>query len=157
MSSHYEHTQTGGMWLIGGGSVVLLFLGNEARTLRPRESLFLLGIVLLVLLAFSALTVSVDHSQITVRFGISPLRGWFRKRISLNTVKDCGVVRNSWLHGVGIRHIGHGWLYNVAGLDAVELHLTNGRRIRIGTDEPDALAAAIAQARDWDAAHPREP
>ena len=149
MSPHYEHTQTGGMWLIGGGSVALLFLA--------RESLFALGIVLLVLLAFSALAVSVDHSQITVRFGISPLRGWFRKRISLDTVKDCGVVRNSWLHGVGIRHIGNGWLYNVAGLDAVELHLTNGRRIRIGTDEPDALAAAIAQAREWDAAHPREP
>ena len=37
----------------------------------------------------------------------------------------------------------------MAGLDAVELHLTNGRRLRIGTDQPDALAAAIAQAREW--------
>lgn len=43
----------------------------------------------------------------------------------------------------------------MAGLDAVELRLTNGRRLQIGTDEPDALAAAITQAREWRAAAQR--
>ena len=138
--NHYEHTQTGGILLIVGGSVGLLFLA--------RVSPFAFFIVFLVLLGFGALTVSVDHSHVTIRFGVSPLRGWFRKWISLNTVKDYQTVRNSWLHGFGILYIGNGWLYNVAGLDAVELRLTNGRRLRIGTDQPDALAAAIAQARE---------
>jgi len=138
--NHYEHTQTGGILLIVGGSVALFFLA--------RVSPFAFGIVLLVFLGFGALAVSIDHSHIVIRFGVPPLLGWFRKRVSLDTVQDYRTVRNSWLHGFGIRYIGNGWLYNVAGLDAVELRLTNGRRLRVGTDEPNALAAAIAHARE---------
>ena len=138
--NHYEHTQTGGILLIVGGSVALFFLA--------RVSPFAFGIVLLVFLGFGALAVSIDHSHIVIRFGVPPLLGWFRKRVSLDTVQDYRTVRNSWLHGFGIRYIGNGWLYNVAGLDAVELRLTNGRRLRGGTDEPNALAAAIAHARE---------
>lgn len=41
----------------------------------------------------------------------------------------------------------HGWLFNVSGLDAVELELINNRRFRIGTDEPQRLIAAIQTAR----------
>jgi len=37
-----------------------------------------------------------------------------------------------------------GWrLYNVSGLDAVELHLENGDIRRIGTGDPKGLAAAL--------------
>ena len=138
--NHYEHTQTGGILLIVGGSVALFFLA--------RVSPFAFGIVLLVCLGFGALAVSVDHSHIVIRFGVPPLLGWFRKRVFLDTVQDYRTVRNRWLHGFGIRYIGNGWLYNVAGLDAVELRLTNGRRLRIGTDEPNAFAASIAHARE---------
>lgn len=38
-------------------------------------------------------------------------------------------------------------MYNVAGYDAVELELRSGRVFRIGTDEPDALLAAIERVR----------
>lgn len=38
-------------------------------------------------------------------------------------------------------------LYNVAGLDAVEITLGSGERVRIGTDEPDLLLLAIQGAR----------
>jgi len=135
----YTHTQRGSLWLIVGGSALLFFLA--------RVAVVAVGPVLLLLLGFGALTVSVDASEITIRFGVRPIRGWFRKRIALDTVKDHRTVRNSWLLGQGIRYIGNGWLYNVAGFEAVELDLTNGRRVRIGTDEPEALAAAIARAR----------
>jgi hypothetical protein len=40
-----------------------------------------------------------------------------------------------------------GVIWNVSGFDAVELELDDGTRFRIGTDEPVALAAAIALAR----------
>jgi len=36
-------------------------------------------------------------------------------------------------------------IYNASGFDAVELRMDDGRRIRIGTDEPHALAAALGQ------------
>ena len=38
-----------------------------------------------------------------------------------------------------------GWMYNVSGLDAVEIELKGGGRFRIGTDEPDELVRAIRQ------------
>ena len=34
-------------------------------------------------------------------------------------------------------------MYNVSGLDAVELTLRNGRRFRVGTDERQALLNAL--------------
>ena len=37
-------------------------------------------------------------------------------------------------------------LYNVSGLRAVEILFDNGRRVRIGTDEPEALVCALSGA-----------
>jgi hypothetical protein len=50
------------------------------------------------------------------------------------------------VYGWGIHYYGKGWLYNVAGLDAVEIRLTSGRRLRIGTDEPEVPCEAISRA-----------
>jgi hypothetical protein len=55
-------------------------------------------------------------------------------------------VRNKWWYGWGIRLTPHGWLFNVGGLDAVELELASGRKFRIGTDEPQGLLNAIRTA-----------
>jgi len=55
-------------------------------------------------------------------------------------------VRNKWWWGWGIRRIHDGWLYNVSGLNAVELVMGNGKKFRIGTDQPRRLADSI-QAR----------
>jgi len=37
-------------------------------------------------------------------------------------------------------------MWNVSGLDAVELALDGNRRYRIGTDDPEGLAAALERA-----------
>jgi hypothetical protein len=55
---------------------------------------------------------------------------------------DVDFSRRSF-YGWGIRWIPGGWLWNVSGLDGVELVLVNNRRFRVGTDEPEQLAAAI--------------
>ena len=101
------------------------------------------GSVSLILLAcaylFASLTVNVSPQSISLRFG----PGLFRKRFAVAEVTDARVVRNRWYYGWGIKLTPHGWLYNVSGLDAVEIQLRGGRKYRIGTDEPMALAAAI--------------
>jgi hypothetical protein len=38
-----------------------------------------------------------------------------------------------------------GWLYNVFGSFAVEIRLKNGKKYRIGTDDPQGLNNAIQQ------------
>ena len=53
-------------------------------------------------------------------------------------------VRNKWYFGWGIRYLGTGWLYNVSGLDAVEIVQNDGKMVRVGTDEPDVLARALS-------------
>jgi len=43
--------------------------------------------------------------------------------------------------------VGRYWVYNVSGLEAVEVTLRSGKRFRIGTDEPEALLTALQRAR----------
>jgi len=104
--------------------------------------LLVAALLLVVLVLFSTLTVVVRPREVDIRFG----PGVIRKRYALGDFVSVNVVRNRWYWGLGIRLIPKGWLYNVSGLDAVELVRKNGRVVRIGTDEPEALAAALREA-----------
>lgn len=103
--------------------------------------------VIVVLVAvggvFGRLDVEVDDRSVTAAFGW----GWPRRRVALADIESATPVRNRWYHGWGIRKVAGGWMFNVAGLDSVELGLRSGGVFRIGSDEPDVLAAAIDAAR----------
>jgi len=100
------------------------------------------GLMGLILVLFGTMTVSVDDSAVEVRFGI----GVIRKRVYLADIEACRIVRNPWYYGWGIHFIPGGILYNASGLSAVELQLMSGRLVRIGSGEPDVLAAALRHA-----------
>ena len=145
--SPYQHTQAGTFSRITIGAIMVLLL-IAAIYLGPHnpEALIFLGVVagilLLAFLLFHSLTVEVAHGYLRIRFGIGLIRREFR-------VKDIGAaeqVRNRWWYGWGIRLTPHGWLFNVSGYDAVQIRLKNGRQYRIGTDEPEALLAALQAA-----------
>ncbi len=136
----YRHTQIGywmGAALVGLAAVIALRV----------QSLTIFGVMCLVTTLASALfgtlTVVVDETSVLVRFGPVSL---LRERIAVADVTHARVVRNSPLYGWGMRYIPHGRLWNVWGLDAVELQLAGGRRFRIGTDEPQALLQALRRA-----------
>ena len=140
--STYRHTQFGTVnvviiiaiapltflpaWVAGAAPIAWLIL------------IFLLGILML----FYNLTVTIDDRDLRISFGI----GLIRKRFPLDEIDSCQPVRNSWLYGWGIRLTPRGWLYNVSGLEAVELKMKSGKTCRIGTDEPNVLAAAVEEA-----------
>jgi hypothetical protein len=88
---------------------------------------------------FHSLTVEVDATHIRIAFGV----GLIRRSIALERVESCQVVRTTWIFGWGIRYVFNGWLWNVSGFYSVELAYRGGGHFRIGTDEPEALAAAI--------------
>jgi hypothetical protein len=136
MDAHYRHTQTG--WVILGvaAAVVALVWATlpEGVPVAP-----MLVIAAAIALLFGTLTVEVDHEAIRLRFGI----GVIRKTIPLRDVQACREVRNPWYTGWGIRLGPYGVIWNVSGYGAVELALPQGKRFRIGTDDPAALAAAI--------------
>ena len=140
-SAIYERTQRS-QWVL----VAMLASGVFATVTAWRvpwpgwPGLIAVGLVLCVVgVGFSQLTVSVFPTSITVRFGL----GIIRRTIALADVAECAPVRNSWASGWGIRLIPGGWMWNVAGLDAVELRFKSGGKFRIGTDDPEGLTAAI--------------
>ena len=134
----YRHTQIGWTLLFLLGALVLGFSLGLTRSLAFSVPILL---CLAVVPLFGALTVTVHADGITAAFGL----GLIRRRVRFADVRGYALVRNHWLSGYGIRWLPHGWLWNVSGLDAVEVQLDHGRVWRIGTDEPQALADAIGQ------------
>lgn len=102
----------------------------------------ILALLALVNALFSSLTVAISGDLLEFWFG---MKVWHRKFL-LAKIVGCQVVKNLWWYGWGIRWTPHGWLYNVAGPNAVEIVFMNGKKIRIGTDEPVTLAEAINHA-----------
>jgi len=115
--------------------LVPLFGGGIPPVLIPAIIVFTVGSAAI----FTRLTVTIHEIDVTVAFGF----GWPKRSIDLADVQAVRQVRNKWYHGWGIRLLKEGWMYNVWGLDAVEVDLTSGRKFRIGTDDPDGLLAAL--------------
>ena len=90
---------------------------------------------------FSSLTVRITPTQLVWYFG----PGLWTYQLSLQELRSAEPVRNPWWYGWGIRRVPSGWLYNIAGLSAVEITLADDRKIRIGSDEPEQLSRAIHQ------------
>jgi hypothetical protein len=144
----YRYTQTGYPMLAGmalGTLTQVRALLRDERAGRPRRWLYLPGLLAFaaLMLAFSRLTVTVDETQVSVGFG----GGLARRRFAVHSIESVSAVKTSWLAGWGIRLTPHGWLYNAWGRDAVRLRFAGGHRFTIGTDEPEALLAAIELAR----------
>jgi len=142
----YRHKQIGWMMiLLMLSPLVIAGLVTLFAPVPPDQFLFFAFpfiVIFLCLFLFMSLMVSIDNTAIRLSFGV----GLIRKRIPLETISSYRRVRNNWMMGWGIRYIGTGWMWNIAGLDAVELTLTDGTIFRIGTDEPDRLCEAIRQA-----------
>lgn len=134
----YKHTQIGWIILVISTPVILILAFWAA--INPILAAIIAIIVLIVMLAlFTSLTVVGNSDEIRFYFG----PGVIKKRIRYNQIKSARKVRSHWYYGWGIRWYGRGWLYNVSGLDAIELELTDNTELRIGTDEPDKLLAFL--------------
>jgi len=137
----YKHTQLMGwpiiLVIVAGAAISLvigIYHGNAAALI---VGLFLVVAIIL----FGKLTVTVDDKGVKAAFG----PGLSQAVFPLIQIRSCRVVRNKWYYGWGFRIFPVGILYNVNGLDAVELLLADGRVRRIGTDEPEKLNSAINQ------------
>ncbi len=140
---YYRHTQFGAA--VAGILLSLSAIAAGAELLTGPSALTVLGPVLMAvfLVLFGTLTVEIDESHLRFRFGI----GLIRKSIPLAEIVEARPVRTTWTDGWGIHYTAHGWLYHVSGWEAVEITLTSGQRLRLGTDEPQHLTQALLAAR----------
>jgi hypothetical protein len=142
MSVRYHHTQR--------GMVMLVMLSLAAALCAvvgylnpPHPGRWLLWGLAIMFMAmswiFSSLTVEVTEDEVRWHFG----PGLWSYRMPRADIESTQVVRNSLLNGFGIRMRPGFRLYNVSGLDAVELRLKSGDVRRLGTDDAAGLAAAL--------------
>lgn len=136
--ARYRHTQIGWVTLASLLAGVVLVGGIG---LAAQMAVFAVpaAILALVGLLFASMTVELDDQALKFHFG----PGLIRKRIALERIRHWAPVSNPWYYGWGIHYIPGGLLYNVSGFEAVELVLDDGERIRVGTDEPQALCNAL--------------
>jgi hypothetical protein len=141
MVDRYQHTQRGTVMIVGM-ALLAIFFALMAYTLpspgRWGALIAVLGLIILAWL-FSSLTVRVDDGELQWRFG----PGLWRYQMARADIASVSIVRNSVLAGFGVRMRPGFRLYNVSGLDAVELQLKSADIRRIGTDDPSGLAAAL--------------
>jgi hypothetical protein len=141
----YRHTQFGKVVAAGTAvglvAAVLMTLSLSPATLAAAKwsVVALYAIIAAAFALFSTLTVEVDAREIRVRFGI----GLFRKTVALADIRRCEVLRTKIWWGWGLHWTPSGWLYNVSGREAVRLEFASERPLMIGSDEAQALKAAI--------------
>lgn len=133
----YKHTQVG-YWTILATTALGGIVAIAARSPGLFGAMCIISVAAATLVG--SLSTEIDNEAVAVHFGPIPL---IRTRFPLQDIVTARAVRNSPVYGWGVRYIPHGRLWNVWGLDAVELQLTNGTRFRIGTDEPAALLDAL--------------
>ena len=149
----YEHTQRGTLLIGAVSAVIILILAITCLFGIEWVAIIVLGMLVFLLAIMSTLTASVGDNTLRIRFG--PI-GLIRKSWSVSEIVLVTTVTNQWIYGWGIRRTPEGPLYNISGSHAVEILQVSGKKVRIGTDEPEALKAAIGHAMTENRDHVRK-
>jgi hypothetical protein len=149
MDMSYHHKQTGWVVLIGFGLTFLsllilsIFLATHVSALSALMPLFSAAAIAVLIAMFSSMTVEITDDTLSWFFGP---RFW-KKTISLAQIEDATPIQTKWYWGYGVKFFGPDrWLYNVSGLEAVEIKLKMGGWVRIGTDDATGLLQALKPA-----------
>ncbi|HTU68884.1 MAG TPA: hypothetical protein VMF11_01070 [Candidatus Baltobacteraceae bacterium] len=142
----YERTQHARwMWFILLAALPLVVawgLSPSIATLAP--AIAVVVPIVAILAIFARLTIHVDGEAVSWYMGW----GWPAGAIALRDIAGAELTSTNFLEGWGIHYtIWHGWLWNVGGFRAVEITKTDGRRVTLGTDDPQGLLQAIERFR----------
>jgi hypothetical protein len=136
----YQHRQFGKILFVILGTGILLCLILALR--QSSSSLISLGITLILLLSlilFSSLAIEVTDAELRWTFG----PGLIQKSVKLSEIDRVEITQTNWIEGWGIHLTSRGWLYNVAGFQAVAIQLKNHQQFLLGTDEPEQLVSVL--------------
>ena len=135
----YRHTQFGYTIIYPMTAIALAAGIILARAINPWVGGIVALIVLITIAIFYKLTIVIDDTCVRAIFG----PGFTFRKITLADIGACEPIQIRWWYGWGIHLTPYGWLYNVSGWDAVAITLRNGRRVSLGTNQPNELCAAI--------------
>jgi hypothetical protein len=147
----YRHRQPLARWIVAllacvmAVFLLLMFLYPEDPVV-PGLPAVVLAFIVAIWWMVSALITRVDASGVSWSFAW----GWPGGRIAFDRIERVErTALNVLERGSAGLHwtIWHGWLWNVAGAEAVEIYTTAGTRMTLGTDDPQGLLEAIERFR----------
>ncbi len=139
MENVYRSTQFGTVIVASLVGSAIFTVALSLLTYWHPVATFIVIILLLCAALFHSLTIEINASELRCFFGF----GIVSKRFPLSEIAAAVPVRNRWYYGWGIRLSLSGWMFNVSGLEAIELRLKSGIRFRIGTDKSQEVADVI--------------
>jgi len=140
----YEHRQVGWLTVIVlfAIAVLICIAGAVSAPSERTISYSLVPILLVVAALFSTLTVRVTERHMMWFFGLPGIG----RTVPLNQIASIRAIKTNILEGWGIHLTWHGWVWNVAGFNAVQIVLRSGTRFAVGTPEPQAVIDAVQSA-----------
>ncbi len=139
----YEHTQRAPLYLLlhalGVATLVGAWQIGDPEVSTP-ISIFS-GFFFLLGFSFRQLTCRDEGDYLRISFGPLPL---FRRKLLYSELEKVEPSRSNWKDGWGI-HLSSrgGWVWNIWGYDCVDIDSTGGKKLRLGTDDPEGLAAFL--------------
>lgn len=148
----YKHTQISYLMIIITLIILINFIythiisANEPTSVDSGSNFLvtaMMALIVFTLASFISLQVYIDDKYLWLKFGY----GIFKKRFLLNDIVSAKAVKNNWYNGWWIRFCFFKkiWIYNIAGFDAIEIKLKNGKTYRIWTNEPQKLEQTIIE------------
>jgi len=135
----YRNSQMGYLIIAALVAGIILTLATTSLETIGLTHYMIVLVLIMVLVMFYKLNVVVDRGVIVCSFG----QGLFSKTIRARDLADCQVITVPWYYGWGIRLTPKGWMYNIAGTQAVELSFKTGKKFIIGSNEAESLCEAI--------------
>ncbi|MES2038933.1 MAG: hypothetical protein V4495_13955 [Pseudomonadota bacterium] len=123
--------------------LTLFSMGTQILAGLPLAAWGMLSIPIinaLVLLMLGCLTIRLDASHLTWRFG---WLGWPVWKVALTDIQFAERTSTAFLEGLGIKKTAQGMLYNATGKLAIRLVLRNGKTLRLGTQDPQRLLSYL--------------
>ena len=139
----YDHTQTSPLFLLLAAIGIGFFIwGSQVDGQKLSITLFSIGAVwFLLALSFRQLTCRDEGAHLRISFGPLPI---FRRKLLYSRLEKVKQNRSRLLDGWGIHLCTRGgWVWNLWGFDCVDIDFTGGKKLRLGTDDPESLAAFL--------------
>jgi hypothetical protein len=99
--------------------------------------------VALTCIAFARLSIEVAPEGVRWWMTFSFPGGF----IPMEEIVSVDIIPVSFWYGIGVHFTLRGWVWNVALGRGVQIHRCGGMPIVLGTDQPEALVAAISRGR----------
>jgi|SRR5215475_12130357 len=144
----YRHTQSNPKVLLLFVVIAVVVVGAVLLIAREMPPPLWLVVMVLVFVAcvtavFSVLTVEVTDRELVLGFAL----GMMQRRIPRGDIVHAELTILPWWYGTGLKLGPRRTTYLVTSGPAVAVELTSGRILQIGSDDADALLAALNRSR----------